>query len=83
VKVIKNKDAFRRQARTEIRLLELLNKKDPDDQWCIGSWRAAGVCGWAVLHRWLAGRCGGWSLECGVAVADVNKTGTAAIGAAA
>jgi len=51
VKVIKNKDAFRRQARTEIRLLELLNKKDPDDQWCIGSWRAAGVCGWAVLHR--------------------------------
>jgi serine/threonine protein kinase len=35
VKVIKNKDAFRRQARTEIRLLELLNKKDPDDQWCI------------------------------------------------
>lgn len=36
VKVIKNKDAFRRQARTEIRLLELLNKKDPDDQWCIG-----------------------------------------------
>jgi hypothetical protein len=37
VKVIKNKDAFRRQARTEIRLLELLNKKDPDDQWCIGA----------------------------------------------
>ena len=33
--MIKNKDAFRRQARTEIRLLELLNKKDPDDQWCI------------------------------------------------
>lgn len=36
VKVIKNKDAFRRQARTEIKLLELLNKKDPEDQWCIG-----------------------------------------------
>jgi Protein kinase domain len=36
VKVIKNKEAFRRQARTEIKLLELLNKKDPEDQWCIG-----------------------------------------------
>ena len=50
VKVIKNKDAFRRQARTEIRLLELLNKKDPDDQWCIGE---AGVaehgCGCVVV----------------------------------
>jgi hypothetical protein len=37
VKVIKNKDAFRRQARTEIKLLEMLNRKDPDDQWCIGT----------------------------------------------
>lgn len=37
VKVIKNKEAFRRQARTEIKLLELLNKKDPEDQWCIGA----------------------------------------------
>ena len=37
VKVIKNKDAFRRQARTEVKLLELLNRKDPDDQWCIGA----------------------------------------------
>jgi hypothetical protein len=36
VKVIKNREAFRRQARTEIRLLEVLNRKDPDDQWCIG-----------------------------------------------
>ncbi|RYG51544.1 hypothetical protein EON66_10640, partial [archaeon] len=36
IKVIKNKDAFRRQARSEIRLLELLNTKDEDDQWCIG-----------------------------------------------
>jgi len=38
VKVIKNKEAFRRQARTEIKLLELLNRKDPDDQWCLGEW---------------------------------------------
>ena len=36
VKVIKNKDAFRRQAKTEIRILESLNRKDPEDQWCIG-----------------------------------------------
>lgn len=35
VKVIKNKEAFRRQARTEIRLLQTLNEKDPSDQWCI------------------------------------------------
>ena len=35
VKVIKNKEAFRRQARTEIRLLKMLNDKDPSDQWCI------------------------------------------------
>lgn len=37
VKVIKNKEAFRRQARTEIRLLEMLNRKDNEDQWCIGA----------------------------------------------
>lgn len=37
VKVIKNKEAFRRQARTEIRLLELLNRRDPEDNWCIGA----------------------------------------------
>jgi hypothetical protein len=36
VKVIKNKDAFRRQARTEVRLLEMLNARDPADEWCIG-----------------------------------------------
>lgn len=36
VKVIKNREAFRRQAKTEIKLLDMLNKKDPDDQWCIG-----------------------------------------------
>jgi len=36
VKVIKNREAFRRQAKTEIKLLDLLNKKDEDDQWCIG-----------------------------------------------
>lgn len=35
VKVIKNREAFRRQAKTEIRLLELLNRRDPEDQWCI------------------------------------------------
>ena len=43
VKVIKAREAFRRQAKTEIKLLETLNKKDPDDQWCIGACR--GVCG--------------------------------------
>ncbi len=37
VKVIKNREAFRRQAKTEIKLLELLNRKDPEDQWCIGA----------------------------------------------
>jgi hypothetical protein len=36
VKVIKNREAFRRQAKTEIKLLDMLNKKDEDDQWCIG-----------------------------------------------
>ncbi len=36
VKVIKAREAFRRQAKTEISLLETLNKKDPEDQWCIG-----------------------------------------------
>lgn len=41
VKVIKNKEAFRRQARTEIRLLELLNRRDPEDNWCIGVWLRA------------------------------------------
>lgn len=35
IKVVKSKEAFRRQAKTEIKLLELLNKMDPDDQWCI------------------------------------------------
>ena len=38
VKVIKNKEAFRRQARTEVRLLELLNRKDPEDHFHIGEW---------------------------------------------
>jgi serine/threonine protein kinase len=37
VKVIKNREAFRRQAKTEIKLLDMLNKKDEDDQWCIGA----------------------------------------------
>jgi len=41
VKVIKNKEAFRRQAPTEIRLLELLNRRDPEDNWCIGAWCGA------------------------------------------
>jgi hypothetical protein len=36
VKVIKARDAFRRQAKTETKLLEKLNQQDPDDQWCIG-----------------------------------------------
>jgi hypothetical protein len=35
VKVIKNREAFRRQAKTEIKLLDMLNRKDGDDQWCI------------------------------------------------
>jgi dual specificity tyrosine-phosphorylation-regulated kinase 1 len=35
VKVIKNREAFRRQAKTEIKLLELLNARDPHDQWCV------------------------------------------------
>jgi dual specificity tyrosine-phosphorylation-regulated kinase 1 len=37
VKIIKAKEAFRKQAKTEIKLLETLNQKDPDDQWCIGA----------------------------------------------
>ena len=37
VKVIKAKEAFRRQAKEEIKLLEKLNQKDPEDQWCIGA----------------------------------------------
>jgi serine/threonine protein kinase len=47
VKVIKNRDAFRRQAKTEIKLLEMLNSRDPDDQWCIGAWRTARTAGGA------------------------------------
>lgn len=47
VKVIKNKEAFRRQARTEVKLLELLNKKDPEDAWCIGAWGWVGGAPWA------------------------------------
>ena len=39
VKVIKARDAFRRQAKTETKLLEKLNQQDPDDQWCIGEGR--------------------------------------------
>jgi dual specificity tyrosine-phosphorylation-regulated kinase 1 len=35
IKVIKSKDAFRRQAKTEVQLLELLNSMDPSDQWGI------------------------------------------------
>lgn len=35
IKVVKSKEAFRRQAKTEIKLLEVLNKMDPDDQWCV------------------------------------------------
>ncbi|KAA0164703.1 hypothetical protein FNF31_02241 [Cafeteria roenbergensis] len=35
IKVIKSKDAFRKQAKTEIQLLQLLNSMDPDDQWGI------------------------------------------------
>lgn len=41
VKVIKNREAFRRQAKTEIKLLELLNRRDPQDEWCIGKCAAA------------------------------------------
>jgi len=37
IKVIKAREAFRKQAKLEINLLEMLNKKDPDDQWCIGA----------------------------------------------
>eukprot|EP01138_Halocafeteria_seosinensis_P005917 gb/GECG01006049.1/.p1 GENE.gb/GECG01006049.1/~~gb/GECG01006049.1/.p1 ORF type:complete len:723 (+),score=111.69 gb/GECG01006049.1/:1-2169(+) len=35
IKIIKNKEAFRKQAETEIRLLKVLNQYDPNDQWCI------------------------------------------------
>ncbi len=42
VKVIKAREAFRKQAKTEIKLLEMLNTKDPEDQWCIGAWGARG-----------------------------------------
>lgn len=40
VKVIKARDAFRRQAKSETKLLEKLNKQDTEDQWCIGEARA-------------------------------------------
>lgn len=35
VKIIKNKEAFRTQARTEIALLKKLNQHDPGDRWSI------------------------------------------------
>jgi dual specificity tyrosine-phosphorylation-regulated kinase 1 len=44
VKVIKAREAFRKQAKTEIKLLEMLNSKDPEDQWCIGA------CRWELLR---------------------------------
>ncbi len=37
VKVIKAREAFRKQAKTEIKLLEALNTKDAENQWCIGA----------------------------------------------
>ena len=53
VKVIKAKEAFRKQAKMEIKLLEMLNQKDPEDQWCIGAWgggRAAALTGLSLSH---------------------------------
>ena len=47
IKIIKSKEAFRVQAKTEIKLLKLLNTHDPGDQWCIG--KARGV--------WLVASC--------------------------
>jgi dual specificity tyrosine-phosphorylation-regulated kinase 1 len=41
VKIIKAREAFRKQAKMEIKLLEMLNQKDPEDQWCIGAWGGA------------------------------------------
>lgn len=35
IKIIKNKDAFRIQAKSEMELLKLLNVHDPGDQWSI------------------------------------------------
>ena len=37
IKVIKAREAFRKQAKMEVKLLEMLNQKDPEDQWCIGA----------------------------------------------
>lgn len=34
IKVIKNKESFRKQAQMELELLELLNRKDTTDQVC-------------------------------------------------
>jgi hypothetical protein len=36
VKIIKATSVFRKQAKMEVKILELLNSKDPEDQWCIG-----------------------------------------------
>jgi serine/threonine protein kinase len=35
IKVIKNKDAFRKQAKTELKILQVMNSEDKDDQMCI------------------------------------------------
>ncbi len=45
VKVIKAREAFRKQAKMEVKLLEMLNQKDPEDQWCIGAWTSSGAPG--------------------------------------
>lgn len=45
IKIIKNKSAFRKQAKTEIELLDLLKRNDPDDSRhmgmfsCLRPWR--------------------------------------------
>ena len=45
IKVIKAREAFRKQAKMEVKLLEMLNQKDPDDQWCIGELGGVGDAG--------------------------------------
>lgn len=43
IKIIKNKTAFRNQARIEIRLLEAMNAKDADDMYHVGRCLSVGA----------------------------------------
>jgi len=51
IKIVKNRKAFYNQALIEIRLLELLNKHDPENKCYIGMYFCMSL-GMHVCHKW-------------------------------